>query len=64
MTRIPRWVSLWMAIPSVSAPNFVSVFDPKSILFPLLRRTEAPTLVFFLSFLKKLKGFVTPYEEQ
>jgi hypothetical protein len=43
MGRIPRWVSLGMAFPSVSAPHFVSIFPPVSILFPLLR-TEASTL--------------------
>jgi hypothetical protein len=26
--RIPRWGSLWMAFPSVSAPHFVSVTPP------------------------------------
>jgi hypothetical protein len=42
-----------MSFPSVSAPHFVSVFAPMSILFPFLRRTEAPTLwtFLFLSFL-------------
>ena len=44
MGWIPRWGSLWMAFPSVSPPDFISVFSPMSILFPLLRRTEAPTL--------------------
>ena len=29
----PRWGSLWMAFPSVSAPNFVSVFPPVNILY-------------------------------
>jgi hypothetical protein len=41
---IPRWGSLCMAFPSVSAPHFVSIFPPLSILFPLLRRIEASTL--------------------
>ena len=53
MGWIPRWGSLWMALPSVSAPHFVSVSPPMSILFPLLRRTEVSTLwsSFFLSFM-------------
>jgi hypothetical protein len=41
MGWIPRLDSLWMALPSVSAPHFVSVFPPVSILFLHLRRTEA-----------------------
>lgn len=36
MEWIPRWGSLWMAFPSVSAPHFVFVFPPMSILFPFL----------------------------
>ena len=52
MGWIPRWGSLWMAFPSVSAPHFVSIFLPVSILFTLLRSTEAPT--FWSSFL----GFI------
>ena len=28
MQWIPRWGSLWMAFPSVSAPHFVSIFTP------------------------------------
>jgi hypothetical protein len=42
-----------MAFPSVSAPHFVSVFSPVSILIPLLRRTKASThwSSFFLSFM-------------
>ena len=53
MGWIPRWDSLWMAFPSVTAPYFVFVFPQVSILFPLLRRTEASTLwsSFFLSFM-------------
>jgi hypothetical protein len=47
---VPRWGSLWMAFPSVSAPYFVS--PPVGILFPLLRRTEVSTLwSSFLSFM-------------
>ena len=40
MGWIPRWGSLWMVIPSVSAPHLVSVYPPVGILFPLLRRTK------------------------
>jgi hypothetical protein len=29
----PRWDSLWMAFLSVSAPHFISIFAPVSILF-------------------------------
>jgi hypothetical protein len=49
----PRWGSLWMVFPSVSAPHFVSVSPPMCILFPLLRRIEVSTLwsSFFLSFI-------------
>jgi hypothetical protein len=53
MGWVPRWGSLWMVIPSVSAPNFVSVTPSTGILFPLLRRIEVSTLwsPFFLSFM-------------
>ena len=53
MGWIPRWDNYWMASLSVSAPNFVSVFPPMGILFPLLRRTEISTVwsSFFLSFM-------------
>jgi len=52
MEWIPRWGSLWMDFPSVSAPNFIPVSSPMSILLPLLRRIEAspPLLSLFLSF--------------
>ena len=40
MGWIPRWSSLCMAFPSFSAPHFVSIFFPLSILFSLRRRTE------------------------
>jgi hypothetical protein len=43
MGWIPRWGSLWMAFPSVSAPHFVSVFPPVNILFTLLKSNEAVT---------------------
>ena len=47
---------LQMVIPSVSALYFISMFPPRSILFPILRRTETPTLLssFFLSFLRSV----------
>ena len=53
MQWIPRWGSLWMVIPSVSAPHVVSVTPSMGILFPLLRRIEVSTLwsFFFLSFM-------------
>jgi hypothetical protein len=44
MGWIPRWESLWMVIPSVSAPHFVSVIPSMGILFPCLKRTEVSTL--------------------
>ena len=44
MGWIPRWNSLCMSFPSVSALHLVSIFPPMSIFFPLLRRT----LVFLL----------------
>ena len=53
MRWIPRWGSFWMVIPSVFAPNFVSVTLSMGILFPLLRRIKVSTLwsSFFLSFI-------------
>ena len=49
----PRWGSLWMVLPSFSAPNFVSVTPSMDILFPILRRNGISTLwsSFFLSFM-------------
>jgi hypothetical protein len=48
MGWIPRWGSLWMIIPSVSAPHLFSVTPSMAILFPLLRigRPSIHTLVF------------------
>jgi hypothetical protein len=48
-----RWGSLWTVLPSVSAPNFVSVTPSTGILFPTLRRNEVSThwSSFFLSFM-------------
>jgi hypothetical protein len=53
MGWISRWGSLWMVLPSVSAPYFVSVTPSMVILFPLLRRIEVFTLwsSSFLSFM-------------
>jgi hypothetical protein len=53
MGWIPRWGSLWMVLPSVSAPNFVSVTPSTGILFLILRRNKVSTLwsSFFLSFM-------------
>ena len=45
MGRIPKWGSLWMAVPSVSALKFVSVTPSKSILLPLLRGFWASGLI-------------------
>jgi len=53
MDWIPMWGRHWMAIPSVSPPNFVSISSPTNIFVPLLRRMEASALCssFFLSFM-------------
>ena len=52
MGWILRWVSHWMAFPSISAPHFVSGIPPVDISVPFLRRTEVPTLRFsFYSFM-------------
>ena len=40
MVWIPRWDSLWMVLPSVAAPNFVSVTPSMGILLPILRRNK------------------------
>jgi hypothetical protein len=42
-----------MSFPSISAPHFVSIFPPLSILFILLKSNEAPTFQFsfFLGFI-------------
>jgi hypothetical protein len=44
MGWIPGWGSLWMILPSVSAPNIVSVTPSMGILLPNLRRNEISTL--------------------
>jgi hypothetical protein len=47
----PRWGSLRMVIPSVSAQNFVSITLYMGVFFPLLRSIEVSTLwSSFLSF--------------
>jgi hypothetical protein len=53
MGWITRWGSLWMVIPSVSAPHFVFVTLSMGILFPNLRRIAVSTIwfSFFLSFM-------------
>jgi len=49
MNWIPRWGRLWMAIPSVSAPNFVSISPPRNILVPLSKKDwSIQTLVILL----------------
>jgi hypothetical protein len=55
MVRVPGWGSLCMVLPSVSAPNFVSVIPSTVILFPILRKDKVSTLwsSFFLSFICK-----------
>jgi hypothetical protein len=52
MGLIPWWGSLWMVLPSISAPNFVSVTPSMGVLFPSLRKNEVSPLwsSFFLSF--------------
>jgi hypothetical protein len=40
MRWIPRWGSLCMVFPSVSASHFVSVTPSMGVSFPLLRRTK------------------------
>jgi hypothetical protein len=53
MEWVPKWGSLWMVLPSVSALNFVSETPSMGILFPILRRNEVSTFwsSFFLSFM-------------
>ena len=52
MGWIPGWGSLWMVLPSISTPNFVSVSPSMGILFPILRKNKVSTLWFsFLSFM-------------
>jgi hypothetical protein len=53
MGWIPRWGRLWIVLPSISAPNFVSVTPSMGILFSIPRRNKVSTLwsSFFLSFM-------------
>jgi hypothetical protein len=53
MGWIPRYGSLYIVHPFVSAPNFVSVKPSMGVLFPILRRGKVSTLwsSFFLSFM-------------
>ena len=44
MGWIPRYGSLYMVFPFVSAPNFVSVTPSMGDLFPILRRGKVSTL--------------------
>jgi hypothetical protein len=48
MGWIPRYGSLYMVHPFISAPNFVSVTPSMGVLFPILRRGSVHTLVFVL----------------
>jgi hypothetical protein len=48
MGQIPRWDTLWMAIPSVSAPHFVSVTHSMAIFSPSKKDRSIHTLVFLL----------------
>jgi hypothetical protein len=50
MGRMPRYGSLWIVIPSVSVPHFVSLTPSMGILFPFLRRIKDHTLAFLLEF--------------
>ena len=45
---IPRWDSHWMAFPSVSAPHFVFVYPPVSILIPTSKKDQSIYTVVFL----------------
>jgi len=48
MRWIPRWGRLWMAISSVSAPNFVSISPPMNIFPPSKKDWSILTLVILL----------------
>jgi hypothetical protein len=49
MGRIPGWASLWMVLPSISSPNFVSVTPSMSIFLPRSKEEwSMHTLVFHL----------------
>jgi hypothetical protein len=53
MGWIPRWGSLWMVLPFISALNFVYVTPSMGILIPLVRRIDVSTLwsSLFMSFM-------------
>jgi hypothetical protein len=53
MGWIRRWNTLWMVLPSVLAPNFVSVTPSMGILFPILRRNEVSSIGWNTGPLKK-----------
>ena len=59
MGWILRWGSLWMVLPSDSAPNFVT--PSMGILFPILRRNKESTLwsSFFLGFMCFANGILS-----
>jgi hypothetical protein len=44
MVWFPRWDSIYIVLPSVSAPKFVSVTPSMGVLFPILRRGKVSTL--------------------
>jgi hypothetical protein len=52
-----------MAFPSVSAPDFVSLFPHLSILFPLVRTKTIHTLVFILLELHVIYELYLGYSE-
>jgi hypothetical protein len=67
MGWIPRWGSLWMVIPLVSASHFVSFMG---ILFPVLKWTKVSTLwssflvlqVFSVSWASQASGLISTYQ--
>jgi hypothetical protein len=65
MGWIPGSSSLWMVLPSVSAPIFVSVTSSMGILYTILRKSEVSTLwsSFFLSFMPRAVSLVA-YEAE
>jgi hypothetical protein len=53
---IPRWGSLCMILPSISALNFVSITPSMGILFPILRRNEEVRKILWSSFFLSFKA--------
>jgi hypothetical protein len=47
MGWIPRWDRLWMAVPSISAPHFVSV-SPMGIFVPPSKKNQCIHTLAFL----------------